>query len=1073
MSKDTERDLVEKLKSNNTTDIYNALLKIRKNYVRNQHKMKELQNYSVIEFIIPFMEHPKFCSISLSIIADGCLELSFVTEVIKRDGIKSLIRIMNSFVNDDILNKACRAIGNMAKFEIGFKAVHLMKPVSNIINFLSETNDVNCQQTAVRTLMYLGKCSKTRELIARENGIVYIAKLLHSSNVQVLSCSVKALANLTQNCSINCARQLLEKEFHKILVELHSHSEKSVRNHALISLKNLSSQEEIRSGLVKVGAIKLFTDVISNCESHEMSRVAALALCSCLDHIHMWSHNGTDRSVGLKALLGVLKKKQFQDIHMHVIASLITLTYESKITDLLLNLEILQILIEILKCFIENHKCKSIDKSSHRSYTSEKDGISSDHNKDKKYEMDIFRVSFSKSENDIPKDDSYDNYEHILKSSVSFDRSYDVNYSQKGSKWEQSLYCSSKTSDYSSMCSPYRICSPVQKYPASPEMSDVNSPTSRTSSGVLSPVSLIDENMPFYNNCWSPTVSTHSNSIVENEVFYYEVKEENVKKRCASPMRESSSPCPKTNEEIKLEESVLTDDLSSILTDDLSGLQYMQASSDCSTVKKINNPNCSPFNSKESQFCDQPKNNFEETSLNFSEILPQRKKMKANDINKCDSSESADPVSTFNIRQMESNVENTSCDKQSSKVKLENETLERQTLDHYVILFILQLSFHLEKKTNSQMADKFCFSVLIDYLCVIHNPSLKAEQVLQNLIKNRYCFEKLLMNGFVSELEEKMTSSTYFCVHRSSVKVTYSALIDAGRQEMESDYGIGTLSHVLVTSGKIGQFNAICAMSKLVTQKPLLYKLLFEASGLSLLLSFLSENNVMIRRKAVMCLCELYQSLTKQQKIEKCCFEGTCNMKSSSVCCYKESFLNVTFSVGGRVKILANREKICKNSDYFNALLQGHFRESNIGLVELQHISAENLSTIFHFLHGCGSVNCCPYITRIPFSVLLELLGDCEKFLLTNVKTFVEDRLCHHLVPSTIPKIYKQSKFHNSPALTKRTLHFFLNINTEQKDIVWNCFEEIINLECNLNILNDIEELLKSILLCPSPSITS
>lgn len=1094
MSADTEQALVDKLKSFNTTEVYDALMQIRKSYVRNADKMEKLQKYSVIKLIIPFMEHPKFCNVSLSIVADGCLELSFVNEVIKYDGIKSLIRIMKSSINEDIQNRACRAMGNMAKFGIGYKAIHLMKPLSNIINFLSETSNANCQQTAIRTLMNLAKSTKSRELITRENGIIYIAKLLHSSDVQLLNCSLKAIANLTQHCNINCTRQLLDMELHKILVKLHSHSEKSVRNHALISLKNLSSQEEIRSGLVKEGAVKLFTDVIIGSESFEMCRFATLALCSCLDHMHMWSHNGTDRSVGLKALLTVLKNVHLQDIHIHVIRSLISISYESNISDILISLDIIQVLVEILKSFIEKHKCKS--KSSLKPHASEKETFFSLCKKDKDSETDLYEGLCHKPENGPYKED---------KIYLSYGKSHNINHSLKEMhKWEHPFHSlSSVTSDYSSSCSPHRMCSPLLRNPASPEINyeaDVGSPsTGCTSSGIWSPVFFIDESVHRNIHCWSPVVSNHSiSSTSEGDLELYD-NEENVQTGTSSftsftkilPIPEAGTQKnnvePSVISNTSLFEYDSSDEANQVLTLKTKNCSndLCQKNSKIQALKKIKTEHLltgesTEFHSKLSM--DNDSQNFvadEKHTLDMSKkvsdfkhacedksecrITAKRQKLKTDNANNNGSAISSFQASVKSNTYLDQNDQSNTCDNQNSNIKIPSETVEMKTIDHYVIALILQLSFHLEKKINSQIADKFCFSVLIDYLCLIHNPNLKAKIILSNLIKNRYCFEKLITNGFILELEEKMASPDYLCIYCSDIKQIYSDLINIGKQAVETDYGIGTLSHLLVTAEKMGQFHAICAMSKIVTEKTLLYRILIEATGLSSLISFLSDCDAMIQRNAVICLCQIYQSLNRDQKINKCCFKKTCQMTTSSKCSYKNSYLDVTFSVSGGGKILANRDKICKNSEYFYALLQGHFQESNTELVFLPDISAENLSTIFHFLHGCGSGNVCPYIKRIPSLVLLELLRDCEKFLLFNIKTFVEDRLCHRLSPSLVSKTYKQSKIHNSPALNKRAIKYFLSMDVLKKDLIWIYFQELQNTDNNFGgfFISDLENVLR------------
>ncbi|GIY82314.1 armadillo repeat-containing protein 5 [Caerostris extrusa] len=317
--------------------------------------MKRLPQKTVIKLLISFIEDPRYCNLALSIVADACLQKSLVFSFIQYNVIESLIRLMKNLNDDDILNRACRALGNIAKNKAGLKETITLESVSDIIQFLTGTKDKICQQTAIRTLRILGKDVKSRNLIIRENGIIYITKLLNSSCKEVLLCATKALAELSENCSLSCARQILEIQSLNMLVELYSHSEEIIKTHLLGSLKNLSSQEEIRSDLIKVGAVKLFIEVATKCESYEMRKHATLALCNCFDHLHMWDSYGISKHNAFKAILDILQSTDFEDIHFYIIASLLPLSYENTISLTLCQLEIIRILLQNLKTFISKN----------------------------------------------------------------------------------------------------------------------------------------------------------------------------------------------------------------------------------------------------------------------------------------------------------------------------------------------------------------------------------------------------------------------------------------------------------------------------------------------------------------------------------------------------------------------------------------------------------------------------------------------------------------------------------------------------------------------------------------------
>ncbi|GFR29764.1 armadillo repeat-containing protein 5 [Trichonephila clavata] len=980
--------------------------------------MRRLPLTYIIKLLISFIEDPKYCNIALSIIADACLEKTFLFEVIRHGGIKSLIRIMKNIVSDEIQNRICRALGNIAKSEVGLKEIITMKPIANILQFLSGTTDKNCQQTAVRTLRILGRDSKSRDTIVKENGIIYIAQLLNSPSKEVLLCSTKALAELSENCTISCARQMLEMQYLKILVELYSHSEKDIRMHALTSLKNLSVQEEIRSNLIKVGAVKLFTEVAMDFESFEMSRIATLALCSCLDHIHMWNNYGVPRHNGLKAIVEVLKRKNFEDIHIHIVSSLLPLCYENAGSKILFELEIIQVLIQNLKNFIfynkVDHSIPVFQLTDYmikneiptppplkvKSISNDKFNINSTTYCNSKVlslstDKNIKRAKFDNKNSCL--DFEYFSKQNSLKSIKKFDNN-SLNFHSSGA---------------SSQCSPTSSGSNTSTSPKYLYDINVNSPVAN----LWAAHSNSDEK--FW--CWSPV-------IYESEMS--EISEMGTESSMESKNEDNSNTSDK-NILSSYDNSVFSSSFEEINVEQMSDIIPGTPS------KKRNLTNISE-NTKECPFSKKQKTDII-VQISLDEYTG-NEKMKT-------------PLKCS----------------ETSKVQTSIIRFEKSAIDHYVLALLNQLSFHVEKKSNSEFASISCFSVLMDYMCSIQNPNPKAEKVLLNLVRNRYCFEKLIVSGFVTEMEKRIAivHDPEKCSRCMQINITYHTLLSAFRKEAESDFGIGTLCRILSTGGKLSQLNAIHAVSKLILVKASMYKLIIQANGLSLLLSFITESSKTVCSNAVLCLCQLYQNLKTMnvdKNLEKCCFSGTCSIKVVSTCAYKgviETATDVTFYVN-EINILACRDTICKNSEYFTALLKGHFSEKNKNIIVMTNVSAETLTTLFHFLHGCKTDSSCPYIKRIPFSILLELLSECDKYLLNDVKTFVEDQLCHNLHSTTVYKIYEAAKNYNSSKLIKRTVDYILSMDVTQKDDLISCFQELLNLGEDFNFLNDVTSLIQN-----------
>ncbi|KAF8790964.1 Armadillo repeat-containing protein 5 [Argiope bruennichi] len=1029
---DKEVELLKRLESNDKSDVCDALMKLRKHYIRNYKNMKKLPQTFVIKLLISFTEDPRYCNLALSIIADACLEKNLVFEIIRQDGIQSLMRIMQSLVNDDIQNRACRALGNIAKCEVGLKRIATLRPISNILRFLIGTTDKNCQQTAVRTLRILARDSKSRELIFRENGIIYIAKLLNSSSKEVLLCTTKALAELSENCTASYARQMLEMHSIKMLVELYSHSERDIRAHVLTSLKNLSVQEETRSDLIKVGAVKLFTEIAMSNKSSEMSRLAALALCSCLDHIHMWNNYGVSRHTGLKAILEILRQRAFEDIHIHIISSLIPLCYEGGGSETLFELEIIQILIQNLENFINCHKTDhAVPVLEYETLTKNEAPPSPPPAELKVISDDEIScnsfATFSSKDYDISTTETNKNAK--INRRISCFELEDFSNASTPAKNLPKFYSSywnlhsTGTSSYCSLSSAgsYTATSPNNDFSVGSPVADPWSPVSDTNEREL---------------CWSPVLNCSDSS--------YDYSETEVEFASNS----------------KSESSTTQSSENKMLFGSISPCKNKLHPPNRGKVSAPSGSNKIATNKISINITDAVKSKCDlETQFSDDKKYPIFKKHKI-DVNSDD-------------RKPKILVHSPRATNKMDLLETSTYRYEKILIDHHVLTLLTQLSFHLEKKSNSAIAGRACFSVLMDYMYYIRNPNPKAEKFLLNLVRNRYSFEKLIISGFVAEMENRISivHDPKVCFRCMQINAIYENLLSAIRQEAESDYGVGTLCHILSTGKKSSQIYAVHAVSKLIVLKSALFKLIIQGNGLSLLLKLLTDESATVSTNAVLYLCQLYQNLRKttyNEAVENCCFSGTCKTQVVSKCAYKDAICDVTFCVGG-INISACRDTICSNSEYFNALLKGHFSESKKDCIKIEGISAETLTTIFHFLHGCNTESSCPYIKRIPFAIQLELLSECEKFLLFDAKAYIVDRLCHSLFPKTVPKIYEAAKIFNSPELLKKALHFVLSMDMTQKEALLNCFQELMSLEKDFNFFDDVKVFIQNTFMNTAP----
>ncbi|XP_035228806.1 uncharacterized protein LOC118200925 [Stegodyphus dumicola] len=386
--------------------------------------------------------------------------------------------------------------------------------------------------------------------------------------------------------------------------------------------------------------------------------------------------------------------------------------------------------------------------------------------------------------------------------------------------------------------------------------------------------------------------------------------------------------------------------------------------------------------------------------------------------------------------------------------------------DHHILRFLLQIASHNEIRACLDFTNKANFIVLLDYIFLIPNPDSKALKCLSKVAENVNCFEKLIINGFFMAIEENFKKMHDFkiCYHCSQVNAIFNHIYLSASTVAESNYGIGILHKLLSSSEKQNQLNALHIISRVVKNMSSGLKLLILGNGLSLLTEFLNDTSKSIKIGAFLCLCELYKkaepikSLKETHQIIKGSFSSITHSEPCFKCAYENALQDVTFALDSGEKISASRKDLSQNSEYFDALLNGHFLERSENLIILPDISVKTLTIILHFLHGC-QVQYCRNIQMISLDVLLELLSSCERLLLTDIKAFTEKLLLEYMHPNTIFNIYSQAKLYNSFILVAKAVDYVLSIHTFQQNNLLRYFEEFMNSPSYFSFIDDIKRM--------------
>lgn len=408
--------------------------------------------------------------------------------------------------------------------------------------------------------------------------------------------------------------------------------------------------------------------------------------------------------------------------------------------------------------------------------------------------------------------------------------------------------------------------------------------------------------------------------------------------------------------------------------------------------------------------------------------------------------------------------------------------VQLKSLDQEILRVIQELCDCCLDQVLSEIADEYVFSVLLDYLHFTDKPCVKAVNIILRVIKNRTQFKKLIQNGFLYKLEEKIIKTE--SIHHLNFSFLMQEF-DIEAVKYKDNFYFDILKINCINS----QFYVLCAASKYVRNVSVWNNIIYEANGVYLLINYLSSDNEAIRRRAVIALCQLYQFLkqeyqkevtngflidiTRQRaqfnesqiKREKHIGDSKPNInfciKSGAKCLYQLSDFDIIIITQSGKQIKANKEKLLEKSKYFKSILKQSYKESssNFDYIKINK-NTNNILFILHFIHGCQLTSACLDLKLTRFSQILDLLKICNEFCLSDLKSAIEDEIIYQLNASNLSDTFVASKICNAPKVSDKALKYALDLPLEDVYNMWNCFKALLNLERSFNLQNDIRKII-------------
>lgn len=950
--------LVRLLEHDSRRDVYNVLAKIRSKLSQN-NKIREFFNAGGVKAILPFLEKPKLLDLTLSILANCCLDSEAREWMLANNGYRPILQVFQCLASETIQNRCCRALANLALSPRGSFVLHKENILSSVVKFLTETTNPLSQQTAVRAIRLLTCGSLYKTLLVEEDGVVPVVDLLKAENHEVVLSAVKTLASLTEHCTHEIAQHVQRSVGLPTIVTLCTSDDRECKEYALTTLINLSTQSVIRPVLGNIGAIPLLIRLIDNPESRKPNLNSVVtALCFyCRESVNRVKIRDND---GLKTLLNLLSSKNNSAIRDKVVFSLLAFRYDEASLDVLMELGLIMVLVNLLYKYVCDNE------QDHATAFEMKEDELEDCQNTNAME-NIIPVNRRCDKSGISKDEENEilSVLKVAKLSKVF-CIHSPSYQLVQTELQNDLGSDVKTVDqkYGEAHSP----SSVTSYCLSPDQSSQDwslpgSPSSRAN--------------------WSPSAASIP-SVTSNQGFDI------------SPF--SSPGCSYQYSPVLHNDSY--SDVEATVSEE------RDASFFCKDDLLVADEAPKPL----------PKRRLRKRT-NSENSVSNKSKLSRTDPTTCSASSSV-----------------TGIDAKSSNPTREE---EEDTVGGHIMQLLSHLS-QMDKHSVALATEQSIVSILC-YLCRLPYVSSRAKRLLFRLLGNYNCFEALILFDIVNIIDGKITLKHMprlcrFCAKLDHIKRRSKNILSS---VSESGYGIGIMSHIILTGTSPEIAKCVLAIPHLIRGHYQLRKLLCDCGGLTQLLQLLDSNSEQ--------QCAALQSLSAL--CQNCfshafkCFTVSNQNESKTKCFYKNANYDIEFQLDHDNIVKANRGILSSKSAFFNAMLEGSFLESQNSKIKLGEVTSKALLTILHHLHGCDTSICSP-LTENNVVLNLEVVAVCDRFMIDNLSKNVQAELIRNLTPESVKTIYAYSVKYNYQDLSTAVLKYVMVGEMSSSERV-NCFRDL------------------------------
>ncbi|XP_077995385.1 armadillo repeat-containing protein 5-like [Glandiceps talaboti] len=1070
-------ELISKLKYNHSSKLLvDSLTKLRSEFIRRSDGVEKFRKLGGLKPLLDLITKPneRIVDVSMSILANCCLEEETRKKIKHLNGISSIVSILKSLKQSSILNRTSRALANLAVDSDIAEDIHKEEEIlPTLVELVKNTEDNECRQSVIRALKNLSKTDKDREAIVDAGGIQPITELLASKHIGVTVSSVRALAEITKLCSLNCAQQVTDADGFQSLVDLMGHAKTVIREHAVLSLFNLMVHGIVRPSVGSAGGVKAFISDIKKSTSTATLSVQLLCL-SCREAVNRVKVRELG---GLKLMIDMLKQDEYSTHHETIIASFLCFVYDEPSLKIMVANDIVSIFLSHLHKATGQHansqEMQVSDSSDSEKWCTENEA----ERIEAKQSACGSEVAESEVKPNIVVDEETNNSSVNAKVVVSAPQNPDPAV-------QQQFVSPSHSPPMKRHCGPGAWETPTSSTSRGNAYSPYMSPESDTSDKGSSYLSPTYSYSPSYlNNLspqWSPQDSVYS--------VYSDTEPDYLVNPQMSPIH-------------------ISEDMEVNPSEEMSNAQ-------------------DPWNT--SSMAELHVNDGADEDKNADNLTKTQKDEKEDVVDEGSKSSNERQHSGRLVVEGES-TELCQGDTPRSKVKTNIEYPEPKGVEHNILTLLSRLS--ITDDPSSILVTKPCIKSLLKYIICNATVGNRAVRILTRLIRNPYCFEAMISNHVPSLIhlllerstkntnqeeinDEESDKSDSSCYGDQPNALKSKELQEACQMiaqpllrnlsiQGETPYGQGVVSHALLAGNNLEKTAAAVALPYLYRNTKLRKKMMIEYSGLKILIGAIqrmSQKDEEIVTMAIESLCHLAKNLhISVQATEKMDMVNTESVTTEDAgqlsslptkkfkrdhasedtdigrvalgkdkCLYIElqEKTDIQFRVENHQMIAANRQLLADKSRVFAAMLSGSYVESTQIDISIDEVSYPALLFLIHYLYSCNTKNCPTMLNllnskqRQGQDLELELLACADRFMIPDLVASVRDLIIErHLNFTSVVQLYNYCSLHHCISLQKECLQFILCEDTDLSTRC-RCFQEIC--ECKDDVIfNEIFHLVE------------